>query len=205
MRAGEARNSQSVMVRHCLALGGCNRLRAELALFYPPQYEVERRGTTSQTCRCLKFVILLVFIMMLQREGEGGKWSCNRDNYLNNVRCLPIFPDCLIHKVVTYPPPVPFLPRQLCLNDTNLSKFHAVIVYRAETAEKGGGAGGYYIRDLGSRNGTFVDDRRISAAKQVCLFVCLFVCLQRPLPGVQTKGLRLGLMGAQTKKFMLRL
>ena len=29
------------------------------------------------------------------------------------------------------------------------------------------GGGGFVVRDLGSRNGTFVDGRRISAAKQV--------------------------------------
>ncbi|XP_037084193.1 angiogenic factor with G patch and FHA domains 1-like isoform X2 [Pollicipes pollicipes] len=49
--------------------------------------------------------------------------------------------------------------QQLYLADTSLSKFHAIIGYQVEKND-------FYIRDLGSRNGTFVDGRRISVAKQ---------------------------------------
>jgi len=49
--------------------------------------------------------------------------------------------------------------QQLWLDDPNLSKFHARIGYSAELND-------YYVRDMGSRNGTLVDGRRISVAKQ---------------------------------------
>jgi hypothetical protein len=46
----------------------------------------------------------------------------------------------------------------LVLNDDNVSQKHAEVVPKA---------GGYYVRDLGSRNGTFVNDLRVENEKRL--------------------------------------
>jgi hypothetical protein len=134
---------------------------------WPPAWLVQGPALRILLGVIIASVAVLTVIMYLRRRRHGGRTSpgvADRAEVIGQLRDLSGFTGALAHELVTRHTRISRRPgldsnssRTLVIDDSNISRNHALIECRND---------GFWIADLGSVNGTYVNNERVSEQPQ---------------------------------------